>query len=276
MEEDAPSGEAPPRGRSWDCLPYDLQRQILQMLAHDELKSQLMAEYAVVCKSWQSQIEEVNFKELAIKHADVSELDQIVQGPRRTYLKHLWLSIELAKYPYKLRMVPEDEIDQEENNRKFTQALFDLFEVLEGWDSPGFWKERNGRGLNLELGAFSPSDTKKLFGSAGVDQDGWSRYFDSLLDFDLMALTEPQGIHGLPMVNVVTGLHILRRNHRNISATSITPVIGSLPRLQEIRIEAWPSLDAPTQEDVDGGKWIPIISSSLPPSSYHSTPLPPL
>lgn len=242
------------KARGWQCLPYELHRKILQMLAHAELKSKLLAEYAVVCTKWQAQIEEVNFSQLAISHADVHQLGQIVMGPRRAYLKHLWLSIELDKYPYRLRFSPENEEEQEQNNYKFTLALFDLFEVLEAWDTTDFWEKRHGRGLNLQLKAFSSSDKKNLFGSVGVSMEGHSRYFDSLLDFYLLALGEPKGIHGLPMVNVVTGLHILRRNHRNMSPAAITPILRSLPRLEEVRLEPWQQVDEPAQEDVDSGK----------------------
>lgn len=240
----------------WGQLPFELHRKILQMLTYDELKSKLLAEYAVVCKSWQIQIEEINFQELVVKHADIAELESIVDGPRRTYLKHLWLNIELDKYPHRLRLTPENEEEQESNNFKFTMALFDLFQVLEQWDTPKFWTERHGRGLELELSAYSPSDKKNLFGEAGLDIDGNSRYFDSLLDFYLLAINEPQGIHGLPMVNVVTAFHILRRNYRNVSAMAITPIIRSLPRLEELRLEPWQQPDIMAQEDVDSGRCI--------------------
>lgn len=125
---------------------------------------------------------------------------------------------------------------------------------MERWDTPDFWKERNGRGVNLELKAFSPSDKKNLFGTAGLDHEGNSRFFDSLLDFDLLAIEEPQGIHGLPMVNVVTGIHILRRNYRNISAAALTPILCSLPRLEEVRLEPWQQPDELAQQDVDCGQ----------------------
>lgn len=240
----------------WARLPFELHRKILQILTYDELKSKLLAEYAVVCKSWQAQIEEINFQELVVKHADIAELESIVDGPRRTYLKHLWLNIELDKYPHRLRLTPENEEEQESNNFKFTMALFDLFQVLEQWDTPEFWRERHGRGLELEISAYSPSDKKNLFGEAGLDIDGNSRYFDSLLDFYLLAINDPQGIHGLPMVNVVTAFHILRRNYRNVSAMAITPIIRSLPRLEELRLEPWQQPDIMAQEDVDSGKCV--------------------
>lgn len=250
-EDDNPNVSTPRDG--WACLPYELQHKILQTLAHDELKSTLLAEYAVVCKSWQREIETVNFEKLVINYADVAELEKIVLGARRTYLKHLLLSIELDKYPLRDRFEPEDEEEQSNNNFKFTTALFELFAVLERWDAPEFWKERNGRGINLELRAFSPSDKKTLFGTAGLDPDGNSRFFDSLLDFDLLAIVEPQGIHGLPMVNVVTGMHILRRNYRNFSFAAMTPILCSLPRLEEVRLEPWQQPDEVGQQDVDCG-----------------------
>lgn len=259
-EMDEEMDDAPPT-MGWECLPFELHRKVLQILAHDEVDSKLVAEYAVVCKSWQAQIEEVNFSRLVIRPSDVHNLEQFVIGSRRAYLKHLWLKVELSKYPTKLRLVPEDENEQETNNFDFTMALFHLFEVLESWDKPSFWEERNGRGLNLELSAHSPSDKKTLFGEAGLGPDGGSRFFDSLLDFYLLAINDPQGIHGLPMVNVVTGFWILRRNHRNVSATALTPILRSLPRLEEVRFEPWEQVDQAAQEDVDSGKCESTFSS---------------
>lgn len=257
VEDDSPVEGQHPQG--WDCLPYEIHRKILHFLAHDQLRSKLMAEYAVVCKSWQAEIEEVNFRNLTIKQTDIHSLEQIVTGRRRAYLKHLWLKVELDKYSAKLRLVPENEVEQETNNFKFTSALFDLFTVLEAWDAPDFWTARNGRGLNLELGAYSPSDKKHLFGESGLDMDGNSRFFDSLLDFYLLAINDPQGLHGLPLVNAVTGLCILRRNYRNVSATALTPILRSLPRLEEVRFEPWQQTDQPAQEDVDSE-----LASQLP------------
>lgn len=70
----------------------------------------------------------------------------------------------------------------------------------------------------------------------------------------LLVIPDPQGIHGLHMVEVVTSFSILRRNFRNVSATSLIPVLRSLPRLKEVRFEPWQQVDQPAQEDVDSGK----------------------
>lgn len=107
------------------------------------------------------------------------------------------------------------------------------------------------------------SDKRNLFGEPGLDPDGNSRYFDSLLDFMLLVIPDPQGIHGLPMVEVVTGFSILRRNFRNVSATSLIPVLRSLPRLKEVRFEPWQQVDQPAQEDVDSGKHACLPHESL-------------
>lgn len=98
------------------------------------------------------------------------------------------------------------------------------------------------------------SDKRNLFGEAGLDADGNSRYFDSLLDFMLLVVPDPQGVHGLHLVDVVTSFSILRRNFRNVSATSLVPILRSLPRLQEVRFEPWQQVDQAAQEDVDSGK----------------------
>ncbi|KAH8756665.1 hypothetical protein F5883DRAFT_429327 [Diaporthe sp. PMI_573] len=236
---------------SWDRLPYELSHKILQILAQDEAKSHLMAEYAVVCKAWQAEIEKVNFGTLAVRQTDLPQLEEYVTGRRRVLLRHLWLKVELPEYSRRSRLVPEGEQDQEENNAKYSIAIYDLFKLLETWNTPDFWSSRNGRGISLELSAFSPSDKRNLFGEAGLDADGNSRYFDSLLDFMLLVVPDPQGIHGLHMVEVVTSFSILRRNFRNVSATSLIPVLRSLPRLQEARFEPWQQVDQAAQEDVD-------------------------
>lgn len=59
-----------------------------------------------MCRSWQREIEMVSFEKLVIKYADISELDKIVVGARRTYLKHVLLSVELETYSNRLRMTP--------------------------------------------------------------------------------------------------------------------------------------------------------------------------
>lgn len=241
---------------SWGRLPYELSHKILQTLAEDEINSHLMAEYAVVCRSWQAEIEKVSFRSLAVNQRDLHDLEQYVVGHRRACLKHLWLKVELGEYSRRSRLLPENEQEQEDNNFHYSRALYDLFKILESWNTLDFWELRNGRGLSLELSAYSPNDKRNLFGEAGLDEDGNSRYFDSLLDFMLLAIDEPQGIHGLPLVEIVTGFSILRRNFRNVSATSLTPILRSLPRLEEVRLEPWQQVDQPAQEDVDSGMYL--------------------
>lgn len=141
---------------SWDRLPYELSHKILQILAEDEAKSHLMAEYAVVCKSWQAEIEKATFGTLTVKQTDLPQLEEYVTGRRRVLLRHLWLRVELPEYSRRSRQVPENEQDQEENNFKYSMALYDLFKVLDPWNTPEFWSSRNGRGISLELSAFSP------------------------------------------------------------------------------------------------------------------------
>lgn len=95
----------------------------------------------------------------------------------------------------------------------------------------------------------------------------------------LLVIPDPQGIHGLHMVEVVTSFSILRRNFRNVSATSLIPVLRSLPRLKEVRFEPWQQVDQPAQEDVDSGKHanVPIETPlrRVATTSYLNRPLTP-
>lgn len=145
--------------------------------------------------------------------------------------------------------------------------------------TPGYFKYST-RPFSLHVIQLKPvtasSDKRNLFGEAGLDADGNSRYFDSLLDFMLLVVPDPQGIHGLHMVEVVTSFSILRRNFRNVSATSLIPVLRSLPRLQEVRFEPWQQVDQAAQEDVDSGKQAcspssPVAITDLRPQSCAST-----
>lgn len=95
----------------------------------------------------------------------------------------------------------------------------------------------------------------------------------------LLVIPDPQGIHGLHMVEVVTSFSILRRNFRNVSATSLIPVLRSLPRLKEVRFEPWQQVDQPAQEDVDSGKHanVPIETPlrRVATTAYLNRPLTP-
>ncbi|KAG7084017.1 oxoglutarate iron-dependent oxygenase [Colletotrichum scovillei] len=244
---------------TWNGLPVELKGLILEHLAYGAVaerrsktsksksKRHDMGSYAVVCQQWQRFIEKINFNNLEINSAkDLSRFDEILQDPiRRSYLRRISLRIELPRYNSKLAKVPETDTEQNENEIKFTQGIWNLFDILSKWTP-------SGQSVELELSAASPSDKNKLFGELGLDQDGNSRFFDHDLDFCFItAGCEQVGRHGLPEVSIINSCQILRRNHRNISSRALLSIISSLPKLEEVRFEPWHQVDLEAQLEVD-------------------------
>ncbi|KAM0323114.1 hypothetical protein ACHAQA_008964 [Verticillium albo-atrum] len=245
----------------WNGLPAELKSLTLSFAigaAQQKPKSHLLASYAVVCKDWQEAVEPANFASLRVTAGDLPDFTSLVVGPRRKWLKHLLLGIELPKYPKKKNRVPETDDEQTDNDIAFSTAIIGLFETL------GSWGIEESNGLEVELCARSPSDTLAMSGAAGISEEGESRYFDSHLDFAFHD-TGWVGQHGLPSVDVITKISILRRCWRNIDATAMLTLVSSLPRLTEVRYEPFQQFDDGAQEaiDMDRARFLPFWPSTI-------------
>lgn len=253
----------------WNSLPAELRTLVLKYAIGNALqrpKSHNLSAYAVVCKEWQQLIEQVNFESIKIISSDLTDFEALLTGPRRKCLKHLWLRVELAKYPRKKNKVPETEEEQQANDILFTTDINSLFDILAKWDVSDC-----PQGLEFELSARSPSDSQALAGAAGLTEEGDSRYFDSHLDFAFLD-TGWVGPHGIPTVDVITRFSILRRCWRNIDPQAFLTIISSLPRLSELRYEPFQQFDDGAQEVLDMGKhWFSSIFASLRASHPRQT-----
>ncbi|KAK3372166.1 hypothetical protein B0H63DRAFT_289401 [Podospora didyma] len=87
----------------WSIFPRDIKLQILDLVAQDHYKLEpskrvddRTAGYATVCKEWQEFFEKKNFELIDISRGSrLLKFKDIVQGPRRRYVKHIWLRIVL-------------------------------------------------------------------------------------------------------------------------------------------------------------------------------------
>ncbi|KAF3354749.1 hypothetical protein VdG1_07235 [Verticillium dahliae VDG1] len=221
-------------------------------------KAHHLASYAVVCRDWQDAVEPANFASLRVTAADLADFVSLVVGPRRRYLKHLLLGIELPKYNKKKARVPETDDEQTDNDIAFSTTILGLFHELAAW------KVDETHGLEVELCARSPSDTLAMSGAAGITEEGESRYFDSHLDFSFID-TGWIGQHGLPSVDVITKLSILRRCWRNIDSMAVLTLVSSLPRLAEVRYEPFQQFDDGAQEviDMDRARFLPFWPETI-------------
>ena len=58
---------------------------------------------------------------------------------------------------------------------------------------------------------------------------------------------------GLPEVDVITGLRILRRNHRTVAPHSILGILSSLPQVEDFLFEPWHQVDEEEEADIELG-----------------------
>lgn len=245
----------------WNGLPAELKALTLSFAiaaAQQKPKAHHLASYAVVCRDWQDAVEPANFASLRVTAADLADFVSLVVGPRRRYLKHLLLGIELPKYNKKKARVPETDDEQTDNDIAFSTTILGLFHELAAW------KVDETHGLEVELCARSPSDTLAMSGAAGITEEGESRYFDSHLDFSFID-TGWIGQHGLPSVDVITKLSILRRCWRNIDSMAVLTLVSSLPRLAEVRYEPFQQFDDGAQEviDMDRARFLPFWPETI-------------
>lgn len=234
----------------WNSLPTELRSLTLEFAiqaARQRSKLHQISTYAVVCREWQVIAEQANFASLKVVSSELSEFENIVVGPRRQWLRHIWLKVELPRYPRKKNRVPETDEEQQANDIVFTTDIQSLLFVLAKWDI-----DECPNGLELELSARSPSDTQQLAGISGLTEEGDSRYFDSHIDFAFLD-TQWVGTHGLPIAVVVTRIAILRRCWRNIDPQALLTLLSSLPNLTELRYEPFQQFDDGAQEVLDMG-----------------------
>ncbi|KAI1259986.1 hypothetical protein F5Y18DRAFT_442118 [Xylariaceae sp. FL1019] len=209
-----------------------------------------------------------------VVRSNIGDFHTIVQGHRRPLVQWVWLRLELSEYDCercRLREAPEEETI---NNTMFTNALWNLFQVLSEWSSP----ERSPdppRGLTLELSAHSPSDPKHFAKELGFRIDdtawssdlafpkrrpqdlahGWSRGFGRKpvmtngarlrlfgeyrgLALDLKAIGKVG--KKLPRVTVINSLVIRRQFFRAFSVPkSLQSIFKALTRLESLRYETW-------------------------------------
>ncbi|KAJ9133009.1 Oxoglutarate iron-dependent oxygenase [Pleurostoma richardsiae] len=232
---------------SWHSLPKELRDLVFgfvqESAASKKSKTHPLASCAVVCREWQGIFERANFRSLQMIPDELHMLDTVVKGPRRRYLRHFWLRVQLPKYSRDLVHVPESEEEQEANSLAFGTSVWAVFDILSKWQVEELEMDRTWPGIELEISVSSPSDKRRMLGEAGLDDYGGSRFLDSEVDMLLDEVPELLGTQGLPEVHVVSRFSILRRNFRSISPRATLILLLSLPRVKQTFLEPWSHFD---------------------------------
>ncbi|TVY56604.1 hypothetical protein LCER1_G001741 [Lachnellula cervina] len=148
----------------WSKLPAEVSLMILDKVIED-YKFQpsipyLRAGYATVCQEWQPVFEQQNFRRLVLDYDRIHNLENFTaKNHRRGYLEQIFLCVRLDEYDCSVCQTKEDD-----DTKK--RSLWELLEVLSQWTVLEPSSGRYGRsmkGLELELGAYSPSDCRHTF-----------------------------------------------------------------------------------------------------------------
>ncbi|KAK7750139.1 hypothetical protein SLS62_007888 [Diatrype stigma] len=113
---------------------------------------------ATLSRRWQATIEKQTFREIKVRSDDLATFEAIVAPHRRALVHRLKYSIVLPPYSRVARGRFESAQDRLANDRVFTTALRDLFQILSSWDGRS---ATHGSGHPVEFvlqNIYSPSD----------------------------------------------------------------------------------------------------------------------
>ncbi|KAK3938997.1 hypothetical protein QBC46DRAFT_316574 [Diplogelasinospora grovesii] len=151
----------------WRSLPAEIRSIILEMVAEDynfNSAPYAGAGYASVCREWQPVFEQRNFRRLVLDQERIPGLDQFMgirQLERRDYLEHLSLRVKLDEYDCTVCQSQEGDETMRNNSNIFSRAIWNLLIILSKWTRIS--RGRREKRSILELGAYSPSDSKHTF-----------------------------------------------------------------------------------------------------------------
>jgi len=165
---------------SWRSLPPELRLMVLRELKLLEASQPCCetglpvaeavptprytwARYAMVNKEFRAFFEAISFGSLYLSQEDLPYFGSIMQGERRTFVRHIGLRVHLPTYDCSRCRTPESAEETRENNTIFTNAVWDLMTILSHWSAESFGSpSKPKKPFTLELGAFSPSDGQHL------------------------------------------------------------------------------------------------------------------
>lgn len=239
------------------------------------------AAYASVCREWNSFVEEANFEKLILHQDDIPMLGRVV--PRcGTFIRWIWLRIELPSYDCSLCDDPESVEEDQVNKFIFTDAVWALFGILSQLnksDHPGITLELSAHSTSIadhyaqELGCMINDTAWHTLGplqSPRALNDRYHRWWFGQrrritdgaalrlvghpkgLRFDMRAPVARSMRKTLPKVKVVTALVIRGQCYRHFSVRkTLDPIIRNLTRLRDISYECWKGDDT---AEFEGGR----------------------
>ncbi|KAK6951077.1 hypothetical protein Daesc_007606 [Daldinia eschscholtzii] len=270
----------------FSALPAELRLSIIEIVA--DILTEKTTEYATVSREWQPIFEKRHFERILLSPRRLKSFAQIVRGPRRKLVKHIWLRAELgALYHDKdnAGLLPNQSLADEP---AFHNATERLLRILSTWERS---HDLNAEGLTLELSAWSLRDYEYGFRHQRFVHDPYSepckdflfpllefRNLLSLLTLDHASTQEvapqplPNGlamkVSGLttddvPKVDIVTKFLLRRQYYCHMSPDRIAQIFERLTGLEQIIYEPPERIDGTTNPRQGKRHWL-LSDHSLP------------
>ena len=230
----------------WDSLPVEIQTQILEALVlHGE-----SAQYASICRTWQTIIEQRIFARLKVTQSRLAGFSDI--GYRHRHLvKCIWFSIEPSEYNcqqcggvlvYNWRQV---------SSKAIRKAIQDLVIQLSRWEPGG--------SLLLDISVKAPgglmhSSSIIQYGPPVISEPKKDKFIQCshCSDKDLQIATtylfnkttnirepEPKPSQKMPKARAVTSLLLRRQTRHHWKSEALEELLDLLPEVHEIHYEPW-------------------------------------
>ncbi|OIW28241.1 hypothetical protein CONLIGDRAFT_644443 [Coniochaeta ligniaria NRRL 30616] len=205
----------------WPSLPAELRLEIFELLAQDRLAHFHFGSYAVVSHEWLAFFEPKNFRRLSLRLPCLDDLDRMVNIRQREFVEHIRLDIGVERYNCQSCGTGKSESCAAINSDVARRAILKLFSILSTWEP-----NRGGRGLKLEISAYSPKDSQLL-----GPKHGWLDGHDISTSWSLETT--------LPEVQAVTKFVIHPHCRRHFCASYLGLLLDKLPRLECLVYEPW-------------------------------------
>lgn len=264
-------GEQTVRTSKWPLLTLEIRLIIFgkvaeiigQGLENGQPTKAGLAQCAAVCKEWHFFFERLLFRHLTLTQSCLCDLKDL--SHQRQFVEHLTFRVELVPYHCDTCTSRDTSASPHAfaDTQMFRASINALFWILESWD---IQKPGNTRGLTLELGAYSPSDSEHTFRDlylhtssfAGEDfaklerpatdlSHGWingrrwrSPNADELFRLPAMFIS-PSIYEGPVVVKAVKHLVIRREMRRRLNIKDLQMITKRLPNLESMHFEPWRS-----------------------------------
>ncbi|KAL2757226.1 hypothetical protein ACRALDRAFT_1067871 [Sodiomyces alcalophilus JCM 7366] len=113
----------------------------------------------LVCREWHGYFSHENFRLLVLDQDRLDDFERLVSDnkPRRNYVRRIILRIRLPEYDCTVCETAEDDAAARTNDIVFMNTLQKFMAIISRW------KRHEGNGIELDIGAYSPSDGRHGF-----------------------------------------------------------------------------------------------------------------